>query len=101
MPDTQSGAALALMLGALLLWIPGCLAPLLTVFAGGASHSSNLVGCALRLWSAGYPPLSVLLVVLMLAIPSAFMMLTLAQAVCAEPQPRRNCARWRITCGPG
>jgi paraquat-inducible protein A len=80
-PDAQSGAALALMLGALLLWIPGCLAPLLTVFASGASHSSNLVGCALRLWGAGYPPLAVLLVVLMLAIPSAFMLVTLAQAV--------------------
>jgi paraquat-inducible protein A len=80
-PDSQSGAALALILGALLFWIPGCLAPLLTVYSGGASHSTNLVGCALRLWSAGYPPLSVLLVVLMLAIPSAFMLLTLAQAV--------------------
>ena len=80
-PDAQSGAALALTLGALLLWIPGCLAPLLTVSAGGASHSTNLVGCALRLWGAGYPPLSVLLVALMLAIPSAFMLLTLAQAL--------------------
>ncbi|HEY6457082.1 MAG TPA: paraquat-inducible protein A [Steroidobacteraceae bacterium] len=80
-PDAQSGAALALILAALLFWIPGCLAPLLTVFAAGASHSANLVGCALRLWSAGYPPLSVLLVVLMLAVPSAFMLLTLAQAV--------------------
>ena len=80
-PDAQSGAALALILGALLLWIPGCLAPLLTVSAGGASHSTNLVGCALRLWGAGYPPLSVLLVALMLAIPSAFMLLTLAQAL--------------------
>jgi paraquat-inducible protein A len=55
-PDSQSGAALALILGALLFWIPGCLAPLLTVYSGGASHSTNLVGCALRLWSAGYPP---------------------------------------------
>jgi paraquat-inducible protein A len=80
-PDGQSGAALALILGALLFWIPGCLAPLLTVSAGGASHSTNLVGCALKLWGAGYPPLSVLLVVLMLAIPSAFMLLTLAQAL--------------------
>ena len=80
-PDAQSGAAFALILGALLFWVPGCLAPLLTVSSGGASHSANLVGCALKLWSAGYPPLSVLLVVLMLAIPSAFMLLTLAQAV--------------------
>ena len=80
-PDSQSGTAFALMLGALLLWIPGCLAPLLTVSSGGANHSANLVGCALKLWSAGYPPLSALLVVLMLAIPSAFMVLTLVQAV--------------------
>ncbi|HEX3836292.1 MAG TPA: paraquat-inducible protein A [Steroidobacteraceae bacterium] len=80
-PNAQASAAFALILGALLFWIPGCLAPLLTVSAGGASHSANLVECAVRLWRAGYPPLSVLLVLLMLAIPSAFMMLTLAQAV--------------------
>jgi paraquat-inducible protein A len=80
-PNSQSGAALALIVGALLFWIPGCLAPLLTVSSGGASHSANLVGCALKLWGAGYPPLSALLVVLMLAIPSAFMVVTLVQAV--------------------
>ncbi|HEY4339987.1 MAG TPA: paraquat-inducible protein A, partial [Steroidobacteraceae bacterium] len=45
------------------------------------SHSANLVECALKLWAAGYPPLSALLVVLMLAIPSAFMLLTLMQAI--------------------
>jgi paraquat-inducible protein A len=86
-PDAQSGPAFALMLGALLFWIPGCLAPLLTVSSGGASHSANLVECALKLWGAGYPPLSALLVVLMLAIPSAFMLLTLLQAV---PNPNRE-----------
>lgn len=80
-PDAQSRAAYALTLGALLLWIPGCLAPLMTVFAGGASRSANLVQCAYKLWGQGYPPLSILVVVLMLAIPSAFMLLTLAQAV--------------------
>lgn len=80
-PDAQSRAALALTLGALLLWIPGCLAPLLTVIAGGASRSANLVQCAAKLWGSGYPPLSVLLAVLMIGIPSAFMVLTLAQSL--------------------
>ncbi|MGC1459335.1 MAG: paraquat-inducible protein A [Steroidobacteraceae bacterium] len=80
-PDGQSRAALALTLGALLLWIPGCLAPLLTVIAGGASRSANLVQCTAKLWGAGYPPLSILVVVLMLVIPSAFMLFTLAQAL--------------------
>ncbi|HLB98445.1 MAG TPA: paraquat-inducible protein A, partial [Acetobacteraceae bacterium] len=80
-PDAQSRAAFALTLAALLLWIPGCLAPLLTVIAGGASRSANLVECALKLWGAGYPPLSLLVVVLMLIIPSAFMLFTLAQAL--------------------
>ncbi len=80
-PDAQSHAAYSLILGALLLWIPGCLAPLLTVNAGGASRSANLVQCAYKLWGQGYPPLCVLVVVLMLVIPSAFMLLTLAQAV--------------------
>jgi paraquat-inducible protein A len=78
-PDAQSRAAFALTLGALLLWIPGCLAPLLTVIAGGASRSANLVECTVKLWGAGYPPLSVLVAVLMIAIPSAFMVFTLAQ----------------------
>ncbi len=80
-PEAQSRAAFALMLGALLLWIPGCLGPLRTVFAGCASRSANLVQCAYKLWGQGYPPLSILVVILMLAVPSAFMLLTLAQAV--------------------
>jgi paraquat-inducible protein A len=80
-PDAQSRAAFALILAALLLWIPGCLAPLMTVFAGGASRSANLVQCAFKLWGQGYAPLSVLVGVLMLVIPSAFMLLTLAQAL--------------------
>lgn len=80
-PDAQSHAALALTLGALLLWIPGCMAPLLTVIAGGASRSANLVECVGKLWGAGYPPLSVLVAVLMLGIPSAFMVFTLAQSL--------------------
>ncbi len=80
-PAAQSRASFALILGALLLWVPGCLAPLLTVTAGGASRSANLVQCALKLWGSGYPPLSILVVLLMLAIPSAFMLLTLAQAL--------------------
>jgi len=78
-PETQSRAALALTLAALLLWIPGCMAPLLTVIAGGASRSANLVECAAKLWGSGYPPLSVLVAVLMIGIPSAFMVFTLAQ----------------------
>jgi paraquat-inducible protein A len=80
-PDAQSRAAFALTLAALLLWIPGCLAPLLTVMAGGASRSANLVQCAAKLWGAGYPPLSILVVALMLVIPSAFMIFTLAQTL--------------------
>ena len=78
-PEAQSRASFALVLAALLLWIPGCLAPLLTVSAGGASRSTNLIGCAIRLWGTGYPPLCLLVAVLMIAIPSAFMLLTLAQ----------------------
>jgi paraquat-inducible protein A len=101
-PEVQSRAAFALTLGALLLWIPGCLAPLLTVFAGGASHSANLVQCAVKLWGAGYPPLSILVVVLMLAIPSAFMLFTLAQALPGgEPGELRRAAHhlrpWLMT----
>ncbi len=80
-PEAQSRAAFALILAALLLWIPGCLAPLLTVSAGGASRTTNLIGCAIRLWGTGYPPLCLLVAVLMIAIPSAFMLLTLAQAL--------------------
>ena len=80
-PDAQSRAAFAVILSALLLWIPGCLAPLLTVTAGGASRGANLIECAVRLWATGYPPLCALVVVLMLGVPTAFMLLTLAQAL--------------------
>jgi paraquat-inducible protein A len=80
-PESQTRASLALVLAALLLWIPGCLSPLLTVNSGGASRTTNLIGCAVRLWGTGYPPLCVLVAVLMIAIPSAFMLLTLAQAL--------------------
>lgn len=91
-PDTQSRAAIALTLAALLLWLPGCLAPLLTVTAGGASRTTNLIGCAVRLWGTGYPPLSVLVAVLMVGVPTAFMLLTLVQALpgIAE-RSRRGC----------
>lgn len=78
-PEGQSRASFALVLAALLLWIPGCLAPLLTVSAGGASRTTNLIGCAIRLWGSGYPLLCVLVTVLMIAIPTAFMLLTLSQ----------------------
>ena len=78
-PEAQSRASAALVLAALLLWIPGCLAPLLTVSAGGANRSANLIGCAVRLWGTGYPPLCLLVVVLMIAVPTGFMLLTLAQ----------------------
>jgi paraquat-inducible protein A len=80
-PEAQSRASRALVLAALLLWIPGCLSPLLTVSAGGASRSTNLIGCAIRLWGTGYPPLCLLVAVLMIAVPTAFMLLTLAQAL--------------------
>ncbi len=49
--------------------------------AGGASRSANLVECTVKLWGSGYPPLSVLVAVLMIGIPSAFMVFTLAQAL--------------------
>ena len=78
-PEAQSRASSALVLAALLLWIPGCLAPLLTVSAGGAHRSANLIGCAVKLWGNGYPPLCMLVVVLMIAVPTGFMLLTLAQ----------------------
>ena len=80
-PEAQSQASVALVLGALLLWIPGCLAPLLTVTAGGASRSANLIGCAVKLWGTGYPPLCLLVIVLMIAVPTGFMLLTLAQVL--------------------
>jgi paraquat-inducible protein A len=80
-PEAQDHASFALTVGALLFWVPGCLLPLLTVTAGGASRSANLIACAFRLWGTGYPPLSILVAVLMLAVPTAFMLLlTVAQA---------------------
>jgi paraquat-inducible protein A len=74
-PQALSQTSFALLLAALLLWIPGCLAPLMTVNAGGASRTTNLIGCALKLWGTGYPPLGLLVLVLMLVVPSFFMLL--------------------------
>ena len=80
-PQSRSHASFALHLGALLLWVPGCFLPLLTVTAGGASRSTNLIRCAFNLWGVGYSLLGLLVVVLMIAVPSAFMLLlTLAEA---------------------
>jgi paraquat-inducible protein A len=80
-PQSRSHASFALHLSALLLWVPGCFLPLLTVTAGGASRTTNLIRCALNLWGVGYSLLGLLVVVLMIAVPSAFLLLlTLAEA---------------------
>ncbi len=93
-PESLAHASLALTVAALLLWVPGCLAPLLTVDASGAIRSTNLLGCAARLWRAGYPPLGLLLVVLMLAVPTLFMLLqTLALALPIGRAPAPLCRR--------
>ena len=74
-PESLSQASFALILGALLLWVPGCVAPLMTVYAGGASRSATLLDCALKLFGTGYSPLGVLVLTLMILVPSMFMLL--------------------------
>ena len=74
-PESLSQASFALILGALLLWVPGCLAPLMTVYAGGASRSATLLDCALKLFGVGYSPLGILVLTLMILVPSLFMLL--------------------------
>jgi len=74
-PEGRSHASFALSLGALLLWVPGCVAPLMTVYAGGASRSATLLDCALKLWSTGYSALGLLVLTLMVIVPSVFMVL--------------------------
>jgi len=87
-PDALSNASFALILGALLLWLPGCLAPLMTVYAGGASRSATLLDCALKLFGTGYSPLGVLVLTLMILVPSTFMLLlVIAQVSLLCPRP--------------
>jgi paraquat-inducible protein A len=95
-PEALTHASLALILGALLLWVPGCLAPLMTVYAGGASRSATLLDCALKLWATGYAPLGMLVLTLMILVPSVFMILLVAaQASWICPQPRaERLRRW-------
>jgi paraquat-inducible protein A len=95
-PETLSQASFALLLGALLLWVPGCLAPLMTVHAGGASRTSNLVGCALKLWGDGYSLLGMLVFTLMLIVPTVFMLLqVIAQTPLLCPKPLADrCLMW-------
>ena len=87
-PESLSQASFALILGALLLWVPGCLAPLMTVYAGGASRSATLLDCALKLWGTGYTSLGILVLTLMIVVPSVFMLLlVVAQVAWICPQP--------------
>jgi paraquat-inducible protein A len=95
-PEALSRASFALIVAALLLWIPGCLAPLMTVYAGGAARTTNLIGCAVKLWGTGYAPLGMLVLMLMLVIPSVFMLLLIiAQASRIYPPIRaERCRMW-------
>ena len=80
-PESLSQASFALILGALLLWVPGCMAPLMTVYAGGASRSATLLDCALKLFGTGYSPLGILVLALMILVPSVFMLLLVGAQV--------------------
>jgi len=86
-------AALALVLAAAVLWVPACLAPLMSVEAGGAVRTTGLTGCVQALWGAGYAPLAALVAVLMILVPSAYLAL-LALVLLKVHGGRVQRARW-------
>ena len=83
-----------------MLWLPACLAPLMSVEAGGAVRTTGLAGCVQALWGAGFAPLAVLVGVLMILVPSAYLgLLTLVLIVVRTgglPQARWPARAFRI-----
>ena len=97
----SSDTALALLLAALLLWAPACLAPLMSVEAGGAVRTTGLAGCVQALWAAGYAPLAVLVGALMILVPSAYLglltLVLLRLRIGATPRARWPAHLLRLT----
>ena len=67
--------ALAAIAAALLIWIPACLAPIMTVSTGGVVRESGLGGGVAALWSGGFPSLAVIVATFSIAAPWVYLLL--------------------------
>lgn len=78
-PDpARAGASLALFCAALLLWLPACVEPLMTVSTNGAMRQSELASGIGALWSAGFRSLALVVATFSIAVPSLYLALVIA-----------------------
>jgi paraquat-inducible protein A len=67
--------SLALVVAALLLWLPACVEPLMRVTAEGAVRQSALMSGVSALWTRGFPSLAVVVAAFSIVVPWAYLLL--------------------------
>jgi paraquat-inducible protein A len=73
-PATGSvDAALALLVAALLAWVPASIGDLMVVSTNGAVRSGGLASGVMGLWGIGFPSLAVLVALFSIVVPWAFL----------------------------
>ncbi|HEY2589943.1 MAG TPA: paraquat-inducible protein A [Steroidobacteraceae bacterium] len=70
--------AFAAVAAALLIWVPACLAPIMSVSNEGVVRESGLGGGVAALWSGGFPSLALIVAVFSIAAPSVYLLLVTA-----------------------
>ncbi len=74
-PSRALDVALALVTGALLVWLPTCIATFMVVNADGAIRRSALVSGVEAYWNAGFPFLAVVVAAFSLVLPWVYLLL--------------------------
>jgi paraquat-inducible protein A len=67
--------SLALVVAALLMWLPACFEPLMRVTAEGAERQSALTSGVSALWAGGFPSLAVVVAAFSIVVPWIYLLL--------------------------